>query len=85
MSSPYASFNTPARYSSVAIVLHWVLALGLVGMLVVGTYMADLPFSPARLKLYNWHKWAGITIMALSALRLLWRLGHRPQIGRAHV
>jgi cytochrome b561 len=31
-----------------------------------------------RLKLYNWHKWAGMTILALSALRLLWRLTHRP-------
>ena len=28
--------------------------------------------------LYNWHKWAGITILLLSALRLLWRLSHRP-------
>ena len=30
-----------------------------------------------RLKLFNWHKWAGITILTLSALRLLWRLTHR--------
>ncbi len=78
MSSPYASFNTPTRYSSVAIVLHWVLGLSLLGLLVVGTYMADLPFSPQRLKLYNWHKWAGITILTLSVLRLLWRLTHKP-------
>lgn len=78
MSSPTTSFNSPARYSSVAIVLHWVLALGLIGMLAVGTYMADLPFSPTRLKLYNWHKWAGITILTLSALRLLWRVTHKP-------
>ena len=34
--------------------------------------------SMTRLKLYNWHKWAGVTILALSAARLLWRLGHRP-------
>jgi cytochrome b561 len=40
--------------------------------------MSDLPISPQRLKLYNWHKWAGICILALSALRLLWRLTHRP-------
>jgi cytochrome b561 len=38
--------------------------------------MADLPFSPWRLKLYNWHKWAGVTILVLSAARLLWRLMH---------
>jgi cytochrome b561 len=40
--------------------------------------MADLPFSPWRLKLYNWHKWAGITFLALSVLRLVWRISHRP-------
>ena len=48
------------------------------GSFAFGLYMVDLPFSPARLKQYNWHKWAGITILALSALRLLWRLSHRP-------
>jgi cytochrome b561 len=30
------------------------------------------------LKLYNWHKWAGITVLTLSLLRLVWRLTHRP-------
>ena len=71
---------TPAtgRYTSTAIVLHWLLALGLLGAFCVGVYMSDLPFSPTRLKLYNWHKWAGITILTLSLVRLLWRLTHRP-------
>lgn len=58
--------------------LHWLLALMILGSLGVGLYMTGLPFSPARLKLYNWHKWAGVTILVLSALRLLWRLTHRP-------
>lgn len=66
------------RYSLVAIVLHWLLGLSLAAMVVVGVYMADLPLSPLRLKLYNWHKWAGIVILALSVLRLVWRLTHRP-------
>ena len=74
-----SSFAAPAhRYSLTAIVLHWVLALAILGLFGVGLYMTDLPFSPARLKLYNWHKWAGVTILMLSALRLLWRLTHRP-------
>lgn len=66
------------RYTATAITLHWLLALGLLGMLALGLYMTGLPMSPSRLKLYNWHKWAGIVILALSALRLLWRLTHRP-------
>lgn len=69
---------TPSRYSNVAIVLHWLLALVVVCIFAVGAYMSDLPVSPLKLKLYNYHKWAGITFLALSALRLLWRLSHRP-------
>ncbi|MCZ8253656.1 MAG: cytochrome b [Hylemonella sp.] len=69
---------TPARYTRTAIALHWLLALLLLGMFVVGLYMTSLPFSPQRLKLYNWHKWAGIVVLTLSFLRLLWRLSHRP-------
>ena len=32
----------------------------ILGSLAVGLYMTELPFSPTRLKLYNWHKWAGV-------------------------
>jgi cytochrome b561 len=70
--------NPAPRYTPVAIALHWLLALLLVGTFSFGLYMVDLPFSPARVKQFNWHKWAGITILALSLLRLLWRLAHRP-------
>jgi cytochrome b561 len=66
------------RYSTVAIVLHWLLALVVLAMFAVGIYMTDLPFSPQRLKLYNWHKWAGVTFLALTLLRLVWRMTHRP-------
>ena len=66
------------RYTTTAIALHWVLAAAIVISFSVGLYMTSLPLSPQRLKLYNWHKWAGITILTLSALRLLWRLAHRP-------
>ncbi|MCX2860490.1 cytochrome b [Paucibacter sp. PLA-PC-4] len=66
----------PARYNGLAIAFHWLLALAIVGAFGVGLYMVDQPFSMSRLKLYNWHKWAGVTILSLSALRLLWRLMH---------
>ena len=58
--------------------LHWLLAVALVGMFAVGLYMVDLPFSPRRLQLFNWHKWAGVLVLTLSLVRLLWRLTHRP-------
>jgi len=67
-----------SRYSAPAMALHWLLALAFVAMFVLGVYMTDLPFSPWRLKLYNWHKWAGVSFLLLSVLRLLWRVTHRP-------
>ena len=66
------------RYGGVAIAFHWVLAVAILGAFAVGLYLEGLPFSPAKLKLINWHKWAGVTILALSVLRLLWRVTHRP-------
>jgi len=69
---------TTVRYTFTAMALHWLLALAIVAVFGVGLYMADLPRSPERLQFITWHKWAGIAILALSALRLLWRLAHRP-------
>jgi len=74
----HASATAVSRYSGIAITLHWLLALLLVAMFVLGVYMSGLPFSPQRLKLYNWHKWTGMVVLTLSFIRLLWRLTHRP-------
>lgn len=66
------------RYTDVAIALHWLLALALVAAFCVGLYMADLKLSPTRVRLFNWHKWAGISILVLSVFRLGWRCRHHP-------
>src|SRR5512134_35845 len=73
-----ATSLTRPRYTGVAIGFHWLLALMIIISFSVGWTMSDMSMSPTRLKLFNWHKWAGVTILVLSALRLLWRLGHRP-------
>lgn len=67
-----------ARYSRTAISLHWLLALGLAGTFALGFYMHDLPLSPDKLKLYSWHKWAGISLLVLAVIRLGWRVTHPP-------
>lgn len=66
------------RYTGVAIALHWLVALLILGSFVVGRYMVDLDLSPWKLKVYSWHKWIGVTIFLLVAVRLAWRLKHRP-------
>lgn len=70
--------RSDSRYHGFSILLHWVLGAALVAVFALGAYMADLPFSPQRLKFYSWHKWAGVCILVLSLLRLVWRLTHRP-------
>jgi len=76
--SPSDKWQFEPRYNAVAMALHWLLALMIFGAFAIGVYMTDLPFSPQRLKLYNWHKWAGITFLMLTVLRLVWRVTHRP-------
>jgi cytochrome b561 len=74
-----SAVRAPApRYTLTAIGLHWLLALLILGTIGLGLVMTDLPLSPTRLRLYNQHKWAGATVLALTLLRLGWRLGHRP-------
>lgn len=66
----------PAAYTRPAIALHWVLAILIVGNIAFGLYTVDLPLSPQKLRYFSWHKWTGVTIFILAAMRLLWRLGH---------
>lgn len=76
------------RYTRTAQLLHWGMAALLIGLLVLGFVMRDLPLSPEKLQLYAWHKWAGVTAFLLAGLRLGWRLRHAPpalpaSLGRA--
>lgn len=64
------------RYGAPAVALHWVMALLILGNLGFGLYLVDLPLSPAKLRYFSWHKWVGVTVFALAAARLAWRLGH---------
>lgn len=67
------------RYSIPAIVLHWLIVLLIIGTFTLGLVMTDIPgITPTKLKYFNWHKWAGVTVLALAALRLLWRLFRHP-------
>jgi cytochrome b561 len=70
--------NHAVRYTRTAIGLHWLIALAIIATFALGLYMSDLPLSPTKLKLYSWHKWAGVTIWLLVLFRLVWRFTHRP-------
>lgn len=67
-----------ARYTATAKALHWAMAILIFGLLALGFYMHDLPLSPEKLKLYSWHKWAGVSAFLLVLVRLAWRAANRP-------
>lgn len=70
------------RYGDVAVIFHWLIAFLIIGLLAFGKYMTSLEENdPVRFQLTQWHKSFGITVLALSVLRLAWRFTHRPPPG----
>lgn len=65
---------TVDRYPTLSILMHWVMALLIVAAFGLALYFDELPLSPTKFKLIGWHKWLGITALALVALRLVIRL-----------
>ncbi|MGJ9420193.1 cytochrome b [Massilia sp. CMS3.1] len=67
------------RYSLPAIVLHWLIALLIIATFTLGLVMTEIQgLTPTKLRYFSWHKWAGVTVLALATLRLLWRLRSKP-------
>ncbi len=66
------------RYSTVAIWFHWTIALLVIANLVIGIFHDAIGLMPA-------HKAIGLTVLALTAARIAWRLVHRPPPLPAHI
>ena len=71
-----------ARYTAVAIVLHWAIAAAILANLAVGWWMHQGAegevVGTGVVAAFQLHKSLGLTVLALSVLRLVWRLTHRP-------
>lgn len=79
MNSNVARFPT-RRYTTVAIILHWVIAVAIIGLLASGLWMSSAINDPASkafaFAVFQWHKALGLTVLVLSLARLAWRIGH---------
>jgi cytochrome b561 len=67
----------PSRYTGVAITLHWVVAVLMIGNVALG-WLANVAPDAAVRPMIDTHKSIGITVLGLAILRLLWRLTHPP-------
>jgi cytochrome b561 len=66
--------NSKEKYGSFAITLHWFMALLIIGQLILGLYMVELPSELQKIEWIGWHKEIGVTILMLVTLRLAWRM-----------
>jgi len=69
-----------SRYDSVAVVLHWVIGVALLGQITFGFLLDEIAprNTPARAGVINLHKSIGIVLAVAILARLAWRLAHRP-------
>ena len=62
------------KYTLLMRILHWLIAILILGMIGVGWYMAGLPDEhPTKYDIYPIHKSIGITLLGLVVIRLLVR------------
>nr|MBV6629664.1 cytochrome b/b6 domain-containing protein [Oceanococcus sp. HetDA_MAG_MS8] len=74
--------TTWRRYHSVAISLHWLIAIAILTNILAGWWMHEAIDQASTQELatsvYQWHKSLGLTVLFFSLLRLGWRLAHPP-------
>ena len=66
--------NTDQRWGAVSQLLHWTVVLLIVGLATVGLLMTEMPNTPRKIEIYALHKSFGLTVLALAAIRLAWRI-----------
>ncbi len=66
-----------SRYASVAIALHWLIAVAILTNLWLGWCMGHAE-GMDQFRLFQLHKSVGITVLLLAIVRIAWRLSHRP-------
>ena len=66
---------TTEKYTNTAVLLHWIMAILIICMIVMGMYMEDLPKGTAeRTWWFTLHKSIGLTLGLLAIARLGWKI-----------
>lgn len=67
------------RYTIIAMILHWVMAMAFFLMLGSGLAMGYLDLDKSFLfQMIQWHKSLGVLLLVAFVLRVVWRLSHKP-------
>ncbi len=66
--------NTATRYGLIAILFHWIMAIWVISLVVMGLYMVYGSHNAIHTMISGWHKEWGLLILAFITARLIWRL-----------
>jgi cytochrome b561 len=70
--------NNEGGFGMITIVLHWTIALLILGLILAGFIMRRTDIDPTlQFSLYQWHKSFGFTVLGLALLRTIWWLVER--------
>ncbi len=73
--------NTAERYGTLSMLLHWGMALIMIGLLALGLTMTELPDGDPKWQWYGLHKSFGMLIPLLAVVRVWWLTSHpRPEL-----
>jgi cytochrome b561 len=70
--------NTAEKFGLTARAFHWLIAVLILMLLMMGYQMGTLPMGPDKLWVIGLHKSLGITVLALGVMRLIWRILNAP-------
>ena len=73
----HTDLSAPSRYTRMAMALHWLIALLIIGNVALGLSADSLPDGWVR-PVIDTHKSIGITVLGLALLRIVWRVSHTP-------
>lgn len=70
--------SSARRYTAIAIILHWVIALAIVFQMAGGKWMvsAGAAATGSVFTIFQIHKTVGLTILGLTLARIIWRLAN---------
>lgn len=69
--------DSRSQLTKTTVALHWIIAIVIIGSLILGMYIEDLPRGPDKFELMGLHKSVGVLVLVVALYRLVWRIRNR--------